>query len=103
MKTIKNLERLQQLHLLIETECTGSPKELSRKMAISERLVYSLIDQLKSLNAKILYNRNRQTYFYCEAFQLCVSISISVGSRNETTELYDGSYFVNKNAIQLQN
>lgn len=103
MKTIKNLERLQQLHLLIETECTGSPKGLSRKMAISERLVYSLIDQLKSLNAKILYNRNRQTYYYSEAFQLYISISITVGSRNETTELYDGSYFVNKDAMQLPN
>lgn len=93
MKTIKNLERLQQLHLLIAKERTGSPGEVSQRIGISERLVFSLIDQLKSLNASVSYDRSRKTYYYCEPFQLRISISVSVVNKDQTTELFDGSYF----------
>ncbi len=93
MKTIKNLERIQQLHLLITKEHTGSPGELSKRIGISERLVFCLIDQLKSLNASVCYDRSRKTYYYCEPFQLRISISVSVVNKNETTEFFDGSYF----------
>ncbi len=93
MKTIKNLERLQQLHLLIAEERTGSPRELSRRIGISERLVFSLIDQLKSLSALVGYDRSRKTYYYREPFQLRISISVSIVNKEQTTELFDGSYF----------
>jgi len=74
--TIKNLERLKRLHSLIKNECTGSPKELSLKMHISERLVYNLIDQLKDFTAKIGYCRSRKTYYYKNEFELEVNISV---------------------------
>ena len=92
MYSIKNLERLQQLHLLIENERTGSPKELANRMHISERLVYNLMEQLKDFNANIRYDRGRKTYYYGEDFELHVSISVSVFSNNETTEIFGGSY-----------
>lgn len=94
MKTIKNLERLQQLHLLIENETTGAPGELAERMRVSERLVYLLIEQLKDFNADISYDRGRKTYYYCDDFQLRVSISVSVMSNNEVTEIFGGSYFL---------
>ena len=97
MKTIKNLERLQQLHLLIENERTGTPGELASRMHVSERLVYNLIEQLKDFNAAICYDRSRRTYYYCDDFQLQVSISVSVMSNNEVTSIFGGSYFL-KNA-----
>ena len=77
MYTVKNLERLQRLHCYINSECTGSPKELSSRMHISERLVYNLIEQLKEFNAIINYSRRRKTYYYENEFQLEVNISIS--------------------------
>ena len=94
MKNIKNLERLQQLHQLIENEKTGAPKELAHKLHISERLAYNLIEQLKDFNANIGYDRSRKTYYYCEDFQLKVSISVSFMSNNEVTEVFGGSYFL---------
>jgi hypothetical protein len=98
MKTIKNLERLQQIHLLIEKERTGSPMELAGRMHISERLVYHLIEQLRDLQANISYDRARKTYYYCDDFKLQVTISVSVMSNNEVTEIFGGSYFIgNKN------
>ena len=93
MKTIKSLERLQQLHRLIEKERTGSPKELARKMNISERLVYLLIEYLRDYNADIRYDRGRKTYYYYEEFQLDIQISIAVINNNERTEIFGGSYY----------
>ncbi len=93
MKTIKNLERLQQLHKLIKAASTGSPLEISQKMRISERMVYRLIDQLKSLDAVIRYSRKIRSYHYSEPFQLHISISVAVSNKHTVTKLYDGSYF----------
>lgn len=93
MKTIKNLERLQQLHGMIEMENTGSPKEISNKMNVSERLVYNLIEQLKDYQAEIYYSRSSKTYYYSNNFELKVNISVSVITNNELTEIFAGSYF----------
>ena len=96
MKTIKNLERVQQLHEMIEMENTGSPKEISNKMNVSERLVYNLIEQLKDYQADICYSRRSKTYYYCNSFELKVNISVAVISDNELTEIFAGSYFSGK-------
>ncbi len=93
MKTIRSLERLQQLHNLISKERTGSPKELARRMNVSERLVYLLLEYLKDYNASICYDRLRQTYYYSEDFQLDIQISVAVISNDERTEIFGGSYY----------
>ena len=93
MKTIKSLERLQQLHTLILKERTGSPKALARRMNVSERLVYLLLEYLKDYNADIRYDRGRQTYYYSDDFELDIQISVAVISNNERTEIFGGSYF----------
>jgi len=96
MSSIKTLERLQRLHSLIEQECTGSPLELSRKLHISERTVYNLLDQLKDFNAEITYDRSRRTYYYRNDFKLQIQLSFSVISNNELTEILAGSYLLKK-------
>ncbi|MCX2678902.1 HTH domain-containing protein [Galbibacter sp. EGI 63066] len=96
MKNVKNLERLQQLHMLIENENTGTPKELAEHMNISERKIHQLIGELKDLDAEICYSRSRKTYYYCDDFKLMINISVTVLSNNEITELYGGSYFLKK-------
>jgi predicted DNA-binding transcriptional regulator YafY len=96
MKTIKNLERLQQIHQLIAIERTGSPSELASRLHVSERLVYNLIEQLKDFQAAICYDRGRKTYYYRDDFKLEVNISVSVISNNEVTHIFGGSYFIQK-------
>ena len=97
MKNLKTLERLQQLHKLIINENTGSPKELALLMSISERSIHLLIEQLKDYNANICYSRSRKTYYYCEDFDLQVSISVNVLTNKEVTHIFGGSYFVQTN------
>lgn len=94
MKNLKTLERLQQLHNLITKEKTGTPKELASLMQISKRSVHLLLEQLKDYNATICYSRSRKTYYYCEDFDLRVSISVSVLNGNELTQIFGGSYFL---------
>jgi len=92
VNSIKNLERLQKLHLLIEHEQTGPPRELAKKMHVSERLVYSLIEQLKDFSAEINYNRGRKTYYYVSDFTMKLNVSFSITRQNKTVELFQGSY-----------
>lgn len=99
MKSIKHLERLQQLHQRIEQANTGTPKELASFMNISERLLYSLIEELKDFNAPICYNRSTKTYYYNDDFELKISISVTTLSNNEVLQLFGGSYFLNRNTI----
>ena len=91
MHHIKELERLQILHSLIENECTGTPKQLARKMRISIRSVYRLIEKLKDYNAEIGFDRKRNTYYYNDFFVLDVSVTIKVMTKNNTTKLYGGT------------
>ena len=92
MKTIRSLERLQQLHRLIEKERTGTPKELALKMNVSERLVYLLLEYLRDYNAEIRYDRGRRTYYYEEEFKLDIQISVAVINKDERTEIFGGNY-----------
>jgi len=99
MKNLKTLERLQQIHQYIANENTGSPKELANRLAISERSAHLLIDRLKEMEAPICYCRKRKTYYYCEDFELRVSISVTVLNNNEVTRIFGGSYFFRKPTV----
>ncbi len=87
---------MQQLHELIEKECTGSPSELADKLTISERSVYLLLEQLRDFDAQVAYSRGRKTYYYREEFKLAIGISVSVVNHNGSTDLFGGSYFNNE-------
>ena len=71
------MERLQKLHRLIVNETTGTPKELATRLRVSERLIFSLLEELKDCEANIEYDRKRKTYFYNDEFELDINISIS--------------------------
>lgn len=105
MRNLKVLERLQQLHNLIIIEKTGTPKELTNLMQLSERSIHLLLEQLKDYNAQIHYSRIRKTYYYNSYFDLQISITIKVLTDNETTHIFGGTHILKNNllvAMQLQ-
>jgi transcriptional antiterminator len=66
-----NITKIKNLIHLIEKERTGTPKELARRLELSERMVYNYVGVLrKELNAPVVYNRFRQTYQFQEPGQL---------------------------------
>lgn len=67
-----NIAKIKNLIHLIEKERTGTPKELAKRLELSERMVYNYVDVLrKDLNAPVVYNRTKQTYQYNEQGKLC--------------------------------
>ena len=102
MKNLKKLERLQQLHQRIQNENTGSPIEMARYMNMSQRSIHNLIDELKVLGAEICYKRTTKTYYYCNEFDLKVSISVDILTNNEVTRIFGGSYFLKNNLLSTR-
>ncbi|MCG8411198.1 MAG: HTH domain-containing protein [Bacteroidales bacterium] len=70
MNFLKNIERLERIDFLIRYKNTGSPKELAKKLNISERQIYRLIEQMRSLGAKIEYSKIKKTYFFSKPQKL---------------------------------
>jgi predicted DNA-binding transcriptional regulator YafY len=97
----KYLSRLQRLDQLIRQNQTGTPKELARKMGISERQAYNCIDDMKELGLPISYDRYRQSYFYEEPVQLSVNISFRNLSSGEIIKIEGGrcSAFINNSLL----
>lgn len=66
-----NIKNIQLLIELIEQKNTGTPADLSKKLAVSERMIYKYLDILKSeFNAPIKFNRSIQSYYFTEAGSL---------------------------------
>lgn len=53
----KNLRHFLHLDELVRKKRSGNPDVLARKLGVSRRTVFRLIDQLKSLDAPIVYCR----------------------------------------------
>lgn len=63
-----NIKNIQLLIELIEQKNTGTPADLSKKLAVSERMIYKYLDILKSeFNAPIKFNRSLKSYYFTEA------------------------------------
>lgn len=55
---------MQYLQELIEKESTGTPKELARRLGISERMVYRYVDNLKIGGKLISFSRTKNSYIF---------------------------------------
>jgi hypothetical protein len=71
MTFFERLFKLEQLDQLIRLKATGSPRELARKLKISERSVYDLLTILKTAGASINYNIDRGSYEYETEIKFC--------------------------------
>lgn len=56
---------IKKIHELIMQEHTGSPKELSYKLGVSERTIYNYISYMKvEMTSPIIYNNQKGSYMY---------------------------------------
>ena len=64
----KLLNRVTYLDLLIRKRATGCPKELAKRLGITERAWYKIRDELvNDLGLPIAYDPHLKTYYYTEA------------------------------------
>ena len=90
MNNLKQLERLKKIHGLIKSESTGSPTELAKKLHISVRQTYLLIEQLREMDAPIMFSRRTKTYYYSKDYELTINISIQVLLQDQLMHIYSG-------------
>ncbi len=67
---MKKISQLERVDALIRKKATGTPSELAQRMALSERSIYHLIEDIRGLGASIKYCKFQQTYYYAEEFEL---------------------------------
>jgi len=104
MKTLKQLERLRKAHKLIQQENTGTPVEFAKRLDISRRQLYNIIEYLKEVDAPILYNRKTNTFYYNYDFDLLVNVSVQVLVKEELITIYAGNTLLKENfSIQILN
>ncbi len=99
MKTLKQIQRLQKAHKLIKQENTGTPKEFSLKLNISEREIYNILSHLKEIEAPLNFNRKANTYYYTDDFDLLVNISVKVMLNEELKTVYAGTTILKENFL----
>jgi len=67
MGGLKYYERTKLLIELIEKERTGSPTELARRLGVTKRTVYNIIDELRLTLPRIIsYNTAKKSYTFSE-------------------------------------
>ena len=83
---IERIKFIERIDHLIRSHATGSPKNLSEKLYISERHVYNLINIMKEMGAPIFYCQHSQSYRYDEE----VFFNSGFFTRNLRTDAYKG-------------
>ncbi|WP_114751138.1 hypothetical protein [Pleomorphovibrio marinus] len=67
MAGLKYYERTKLLIELIEKKKTGSPGELSKKIGVSKRMIFLILDDLRlALERDICYCKSSKSYIFTE-------------------------------------
>ena len=64
MTFLEKLQLIERVDQLIRMKATGSANDLARKLGVSRRYVYMIIDLMKTMDAPIQYDIYRKTFYY---------------------------------------
>jgi predicted DNA-binding transcriptional regulator YafY len=73
MPAIKYINRLLAIDQMIRLRLTGSPKQLAEKLELSERQVYTYLNNLKELGAEIKFDKCINSYLYTVDIKLVIA------------------------------
>lgn len=93
MNFIKQMERIKKMHILIQTEKTGSPAVFAKKLQLSRSQLYNVLELMKSFDASIKYCKKKESYYYSEPFDLELKYSLKTIVNDETKEIFGGFDF----------
>jgi len=57
-------KRISYLKELIEKQSTGTPKELAKRLGISERMLYNYFDPLRNSERTVRFDRKRKSFIF---------------------------------------
>ena len=70
------INRAERIHRLIRTESTGTPCEFAKKINLSRRQLYNLLEEFKDYGAEIKYDRVKGSFYYVNDF--CMELTIKI-------------------------
>ena len=68
--TTEFFAKMQRLNLFIRHKATGDADTLASRLDVHRSTVYHNLKLLRNLGAEISYDRERQTYYYTNGFDL---------------------------------
>ena len=92
MSLCQYLNRIERLDALIRRKSTGPPKELARKLNISERWLYKLLGELREeLDCPIEYDQYVRSYVYSVKGKMVIGFQKNL-SKEEMRQTIGGYY-----------
>jgi len=70
MTLFQQIDRLEYIRYLIRTGATGDPVKFARRINVSRRQLYNLLDEIKNFGAEIKYSRTQHSFYYVTPFEL---------------------------------
>ena len=95
MKINRDACLLRKMVRLIEVKKTGTPSEFCQKLGISRSQLYIQIEELRSIDVDIQYDRKQCTFCYAGNKKIIVREPIVVIS-NEELVVTNGGFFAKK-------
>lgn len=90
MTLYQQINRLEYIHYLIRTSATGDPDMFARRINVSRRQLYNLLDEIKDFGAEIKYSRTLQSFYYVKPFELDFKTNIRQLTVAETNIISGG-------------
>ena len=76
MQIVAAIQKLGFIHELIRKHATGSPEQLARKLEVSARQVYRIINEMKDLGLPIIYLHKKSSYVYEEEVYFHIELKV---------------------------
>jgi len=73
MNRYEIINRMYDIHLMIEQEATGTPDEFAARFHISRRQLYYVLDELRDYGSTHDYCRRRHTFYYTGDFEFAIT------------------------------
>lgn len=65
-KLTQQIALLERVDQLIQLQATGSPKQLAKRLEVSEATIFRIIETMKEMNAPVYYDFAIRSYAYSE-------------------------------------
>lgn len=94
MKLVEQIERLKYIHELIEKQQTGTSAEFAKKLHVSRRQLYNILEDLKIMGAPIAYDSLQRSYIYTRACEIQLSCDIRILTKEELNNISGGRTYI---------
>jgi len=64
LEFLQKMQVIDRVDGLIKLKSTGTADDLSRRLCVSRRTVYNILELMRSMGAPIEYCQIRRTYYY---------------------------------------